>query len=326
MKLLTSTFMIVLVFNNLYSQFNYNLIKNNSNNEKEYGTLIDNEGNHYKTILLGGQEWMAENLRVKSFNNGDNILEFTRDKNDVLGIPACFDLSKNPKEVCGVSSKNYEENLGDVYYTMNVIIDDRNVCPSGWHVPDLNEWEDMLVSLGGIKKEEQLRVSGGWADLKWFERKNLANDLKAAKLEHRYIDIWYSKSGGSHETTWVTCNNCKNWNSEYRSKKECNVCKDNRGFEKKGNYVPMTFKKNEFERITYSGHDGSNNSGFNLINSGYLHRETCVFLQGVSVWANGLPGGNYIKISQFEDDKVSIIENDIDTFQTKGRIIRCIKD
>ena len=330
MKLLTSTLLIVLLINSVYSQLNYNVIKKNSNREIEYGTLIDHEGNQYKTILLGGKEWMAENLRVKSFNNGDGILEFTRYENDVVGIPACFDLSKQPKEVCGSSSRNYEENLGDVYYTINVIIDDRNVCPSGWHVPDLYEWEGMFESLGGIKKQDQYRVSGGWADLIWFERKNLASDLKARKIEHLYKDVSYSKSGGSHKTIWVNCNNCRNWNSEYRSKKACNVCKDNRGYEKKGEYEPIKFKKIESETITYSGHDGTNHSGFNLINSGYLHRESCVFLEGVSVWANGLQGGNYISISQFEDDKVYINENVAfetrDIYQSQGRIIRCIKD
>lgn len=40
-----------------------------------YGTMTDQEGNVYKTIVIGNQEWMAENLKTSSFVNGDAIQE-----------------------------------------------------------------------------------------------------------------------------------------------------------------------------------------------------------------------------------------------------------
>lgn len=43
------------------------------NSEKTYGTVTDIDGNTYRTIELGSQVWMAENLRTQKFSNGDLI-------------------------------------------------------------------------------------------------------------------------------------------------------------------------------------------------------------------------------------------------------------
>ena len=43
------------------------------NPDLEFGTMTDQEGNVYKTIVIGTQEWMAENLNTGSYRNGDPI-------------------------------------------------------------------------------------------------------------------------------------------------------------------------------------------------------------------------------------------------------------
>ena len=43
----------------------------------DYGTLTDQEGNVYKTIQIGSQTWMAENLRTTTYRNGEKIPEVT---------------------------------------------------------------------------------------------------------------------------------------------------------------------------------------------------------------------------------------------------------
>ena len=50
------------------------------NPNKTYGTLTDQEGNVYKTIVIGNQEWMAENLKTSIYRNGDRIANVADNK------------------------------------------------------------------------------------------------------------------------------------------------------------------------------------------------------------------------------------------------------
>ena len=47
------------------------------NPDKEYGMVRDIDGSEYKTIVIGNQTWMAENLRVTHYRNGDPIPNVT---------------------------------------------------------------------------------------------------------------------------------------------------------------------------------------------------------------------------------------------------------
>ena len=47
------------------------------NPEKEYGIVVDIDGNQYKTIQIGDQVWMAENLRTTHYRNGKEIPNIT---------------------------------------------------------------------------------------------------------------------------------------------------------------------------------------------------------------------------------------------------------
>ncbi|NBU47977.1 MAG: hypothetical protein EBS34_11180 [Flavobacteriales bacterium] len=108
------------------------------------GTLTDSrDGKIYKTVVIGNQTWMAENLNVDRFRNGDVIPEAKSmrewKKADKEGRPSwCY-------------YKNKTEN-GIKYgklYNWYAVSDSRNVCPIGWYVPSDAEWTQMTDLLGG---------------------------------------------------------------------------------------------------------------------------------------------------------------------------------
>jgi len=110
--------------------------------EGDTGTVSDNEGNIYKTITIGEQTWMAENLRATKYQNGDTI-----------GTTYPSDLS-----IYSISTPKYqwvfngdENNVKDYgrLYTWNAALDKRNICPVGWHVPSNQEWNVLSDFLGG---------------------------------------------------------------------------------------------------------------------------------------------------------------------------------
>lgn len=73
-----------------------------------YGEGVkDRDGNLYKTIILGGQEWMAENLVVSSYSNGDpipNITDETEWGNRTSGALVYYDNNYDSRSVSRLSS------------------------------------------------------------------------------------------------------------------------------------------------------------------------------------------------------------------------------
>ncbi len=55
----------------------------------ETGSVTDIDGNIYKTVKIGNQWWMSENLKVKQYNNGDSILNIA-----TKGFYSYFDTAR----------------------------------------------------------------------------------------------------------------------------------------------------------------------------------------------------------------------------------------
>ena len=112
-----------------------------------YGTVTDIDGNTYKTVKIGNQTWMAENLRTTRYSNGDPIPYVNGyDEWDSLTTGAyCWyidsiDIDDDGTKDYGVSYKECAGNL----YNFYVVEDTRNVCPTGWHVPSEAEWVELI--------------------------------------------------------------------------------------------------------------------------------------------------------------------------------------
>ena len=107
------------------------------------GSVTDIEGNIYKTVRIGTQVWMAENLKVTKFRNGEDIpfVTITQDWADLL----------LPQRLAYCNSNN---NTGTVaalgrLYNWHAVNDSRGLAPAGWHLPSLDEWLILMNNLGG---------------------------------------------------------------------------------------------------------------------------------------------------------------------------------
>ncbi|MEC3908741.1 FISUMP domain-containing protein [Tamlana sp. 2201CG12-4] len=112
-----------------------------------YGTLNDIDGNTYRTIKIGDQTWMAQNLKTTKYNNGDEI-------------PYLVDNNSWVNTQSGAYSK-YDKRVYGNYYNRYVVTDERNVCPENWHIPTKIEWDRMINFLGGrYEAGSELRETG----------------------------------------------------------------------------------------------------------------------------------------------------------------------
>jgi uncharacterized protein (TIGR02145 family) len=110
------------------------------NPAKTYGTMTDQQGNVYKTIVIGTQEWMAENLKTTIYRNGNSIANIT-DNTQWSGLTTGAWCYYN-------NNSQYECPYGKLY-NWYAVADPRNVCPTGWHVPTDAEWTTLTTFLGG---------------------------------------------------------------------------------------------------------------------------------------------------------------------------------
>ena len=97
--------------------------------------VTDIDGNTYQTIVINGQEWMAENLRTSTYSNGDpipNLTDSMQWMNISTGVWCHFN-----------NDSQYEDPYGKLY-NWHTVSDPRNVCPLGWYVPSDAEWSTLI--------------------------------------------------------------------------------------------------------------------------------------------------------------------------------------
>jgi uncharacterized protein (TIGR02145 family) len=154
------------------------------------GKGLTYKGHSYPTVVMGnGQEWMAENLSVFYFRNGDPIpVVKTAEAWEKAGVnhqPACCYYENNAE---------YGKTYG-VLYNWYAVNDPRGLAPEGWHLPTDAEWTTLVSYLG--------------------------ND-KTAGAKMKSTSGWKSYEGEAE------CANCKSWTPEQKAGQTCNVCNDSR--------------------------------------------------------------------------------------------------
>jgi uncharacterized protein (TIGR02145 family) len=137
-----------------------------------YGIVTDIDGNVYKTVQVGTQTWMAENLKTTHYRNGDPIPDITDDS-------AWLNLTTGAYCWYNNDSATFKTYYGALY-NWYAVTDTRNIAPAGWHIPSDSEWNTLSAFLGGES------VAGG-------------------KLKEKGLTHWFGPNkGATNETGFTT--------------------------------------------------------------------------------------------------------------------------
>jgi uncharacterized protein (TIGR02145 family) len=141
--------------------------KDTENKPVDFATVTDIDGNVYNSLTIGTQVWMAQNLKVTKYRNGDLI---------GTTVPDTLDITSENEPKYQWASTGAEDSAATYgrLYTWYAVTDSRNVCPSGWHVPSDVEWtiaEDFLIAHGynydgtitGNKIAKSMADKNSWA-------------------------------------------------------------------------------------------------------------------------------------------------------------------
>jgi uncharacterized protein (TIGR02145 family) len=100
--------------------------------------VMDPDLNYYGTVTIGTQIWLSENLKTTKYNDGEPIPLNESGFYMVLSPAYCWFDNQQVR---------YGNTYGALYnwYTVNT----RKLCPSGWHVPSVDEMNILRDFLGG---------------------------------------------------------------------------------------------------------------------------------------------------------------------------------
>ena len=114
------------------------------------------DGQMYKTVTIGTQTWMAENLNYETENsycykdNASKCTKYGRLYTWAAAMDSVGTWSTNGKG-CG-----YNKTCSPTYLV-------RGVCPEGWHLPTKAEFETLFTAVGGKSiAGQKLKSATGW--------------------------------------------------------------------------------------------------------------------------------------------------------------------
>lgn len=163
----------------------------------------------FKLVEIGSQDWMAKNLNVDKFRNGDPIPEAQTNeewlKANVNKQPAWCHYNNDPAN--GIM-------YGKLYnwYAVN---DERGLAPEGWHLPRDEEWTTLTDFLGGeVEAGKKMKRTSGWKSEEG-ESGNGSNSGRFSGLpggyrnydgafdDIGYSGYWWSSTQYSISNAWV---------------------------------------------------------------------------------------------------------------------------
>jgi len=103
-------------------------------------TVTDVDGNTYNTISIGNQIWLTENLKVTKYNDQVPISLVLDD--------ASWSTQTEPA-YCYYEGDIANASIYGNLYNWHVVNNAKNVCPLGYYVPSIADWEELITFVGG---------------------------------------------------------------------------------------------------------------------------------------------------------------------------------
>ena len=119
----------------------------------------------YKTVVIGSQTWMAQNLNYNYPANSDISIIVCQNSDttcgDTIGRVYTWDAAMDHYglfSLNGVGCKFKPANTCNPTYPV------RGICPDGWHLPDTTDWRLLFNAVGGIEQAAfELKSQTGWS-------------------------------------------------------------------------------------------------------------------------------------------------------------------
>lgn len=99
----------------------------------------------YKEVSIGSQIWMAENLNVDKFRNGEPI------PCSETNLEWMLAAEEGKPTWCYYNNDSANGKKYGKLYNWYAVNDPRGLAPEGWHIPSLSEWTELTNFLGGIE-------------------------------------------------------------------------------------------------------------------------------------------------------------------------------
>ena len=124
------------------------------------GDPMNYHGYDYATVQIGEQCWFAENLRTGQYSNGDEVPHHPQGSSWLDAANA---------ESGAWTHFSNDSAFGVTYgklYNWYVTVDERGICPSGWHAPENAEWSTLVNHYGG-SASAAIELKGNHSEV-WF--------------------------------------------------------------------------------------------------------------------------------------------------------------
>lgn len=155
----------------------------------------DVDGNVYQTVKIGDQVWMAENLKVTKYRNGNPIFHIADAAKWAKTNDGAYCIYNNDSTLANTYGNLYN------WYALN---DSRNIAPEGWHIPTHKEIAELIRFLeGDTTAARKLKISG---PEHWLNYNFSSNETKfsAKPGGYRFGGDGGFHTAGSNGYWWTT--------------------------------------------------------------------------------------------------------------------------